>query len=90
MLAMRAKSERTARSVLTSLNPTKAKRRGRGIGRCLLSQMETTPDKLPRAFVGGEAEPGDSEITNRRWELAGARIFTDRIDAYKVKVRTSE
>jgi hypothetical protein len=29
------------------------------------------PDKFPRALGDGEAEPGVSEITNRRWELAG-------------------
>jgi hypothetical protein len=38
----------------------------------LLSTVETMPDRFPRAFGDGEAEPGVSDITNRRWELAGS------------------
>ena len=37
----------------------------------LLSTIETMPDKFPRTPGDGEAEPDVSEITNRRWELAG-------------------
>jgi len=37
-----------------------------------LSTIETTPHKCPRTPPDGEADPGVSEITNRRCELAGS------------------
>jgi hypothetical protein len=37
-----------------------------------LSTIETRPHKCPRTPPDGEADPGVSEITNRRCELAGS------------------
>lgn len=41
------------------------------------------PDKFPRTPGDGEAEPGVSEITNRRWELAGCGDVWIMIDNQK-------
>jgi len=40
-----------------------------------ISTIETTPDRFPRAPGDGEAEPGVSEVTNRRWELVASSFW---------------